>query len=88
MKKSRIIIITVVITLAVVFGLGLVFKAGKGKSDNATVVQIEEAKYGELIEIVSAPGEIEPKTNVEISAKVSARIIKLPYDELKSFFLT
>ncbi len=81
MKKSRVIVITVVITLVVIFGLGLVFKAGKGKSDNATVVQIEEAKYGELIEIVSAPGEIEPKTNVEISAKVSARIIKLPYDE-------
>ena len=81
MKKSRVIVITVVITLVVVFGVGLVFKAGSGKSNNATVVQIEEAKYGQLIEIVSAPGEIEPKTNVEISAKVSARIIKLPYDE-------
>jgi len=80
-KKSRVIVITVVITLVVVFGVGLVFKAGSGKSNNATVVQIEEAKYGQLIEIVSAPGEIEPKTNVEISAKVSARIIKLPYDE-------
>ena len=81
MKKSRVIIITVVITLLVVFGINLAFKAGSGKKDNATVVQIEEAKYGELVEIVSAPGEIEPKTNVEISAKVSARIIKLPYDE-------
>ena len=81
MRKSRVIIITVVITLVVIFGLGMALKAGKGKSDNATVVQIEEVKYGELIEIVSAPGEIEPKTNVEISAKVSARIIKLPYDE-------
>jgi len=80
-KKSRVIIITVVVTLVAVFGLGMVFKAGHGKSDNATVVQIEETRYGELIEIVSAPGEIEPKTNVEISAKVSARIIKLPYDE-------
>lgn len=81
MKKSRVIIITVGITLLVVFGISLAFKAGSGKKDNATVVQIEEAKYGELVEIVSAPGEIEPKTNVEISAKVSARIIRLPYDE-------
>jgi len=80
-KKSRVIIITVVVTLVAVFGLGMVLKAGKSKSNNATVVQIEEVQYGELIEIVSAPGEIEPKTNVEISAKVSARIIKLPYDE-------
>jgi len=80
-KKSRVIIITVVVTLVVVFGLGLILNAGKGKSNNATVVQLEEVKHGQLIEIVSAPGEIEPRTNVEISAKVSARIIKLPYDE-------
>ena len=81
MKKSRVIIITVVITLLVVFGISLAFKAGSGKKDNATVVQIEEAKYGELVEIVSAPGEIEPKTKVELSAKVSARIKELPYEE-------
>lgn len=81
MKKSRVIVITVVITLVVVFGLGMALNAGKGKTDNATVVQIEDVNNGKLIEIVSAPGEIEPKTNVEISAKVSARIIKLPYDE-------
>lgn len=81
MKKSRVIIITVVITLVVVFGLGMALNAGKGKTDNATVVQIEDVNNGRLVEIVSAPGEIEPKTNVEISAKVSARIIKLPYDE-------
>jgi len=80
-KKSRVIIITIVITLLVVFGVSLAFKAGSGKSDNATVVQIEEAEYGELIEIVSAPGEIEPKTNVEISARISARIVDLPYKE-------
>lgn len=81
MRKSRVVIITVVITLLVVFGAGLAMKAGSGKAKNATVVQIEEVRKGELVEIVSAPGEIEPKTNVEISAKVSARIIKLPYDE-------
>ena len=46
-----------------------------------TTVRIEKAQVGELVEFVSAPGEIEPKTNVEISAKVSARIIALPYDE-------
>ncbi len=57
--------------------IGVKFK-GPGKS---TVVRIEKAQRSELIEFVSAPGEIEPKTNVEISAKVSARIIELPYDE-------
>jgi len=50
-------------------------------SQRATVVRIEQAQLGELTEFVSAPGEIEPKTKVEISAKVSARIIELPYEE-------
>ena len=34
-----------------------------------------------LVEYVSAPGEIEPRSNVEISAKVSARVVALPYEE-------
>lgn len=45
------------------------------------VVRLENAQSGRLIEFVSAPGEIEPLSNVEISAKVSARVVALPYDE-------
>jgi HlyD family secretion protein len=45
------------------------------------VVRIEEVKRGNLTERVSATGEIEPKEMVQISAKVSARIIDMPYDE-------
>ena len=36
---------------------------------------------GDLVKVVSAPGQIEPKTNVEISAQVSARIVALPFRE-------
>jgi HlyD family secretion protein len=36
---------------------------------------------GDLAEVVQAPGEIEAKNHVSISAKVSARIIELPHDE-------
>ncbi len=82
MKKSRIIIIiVVVVVLVAVSGAGVVLRAkfkGPGKS---TTVRIEKAQNGELVEFVSAPGEIEPRTKVEISAKVSARIIELPYEE-------
>lgn len=67
--------------MVVLLGIGMAMKAKSKKSDNATTVQIEEVKRGKLTELVSAPGEIEPKTMVEISAKVSARIINLPYDE-------
>src|SRR5439155_8334922 len=32
-------------------------------------------------EIVSAPGQLQPKTKVLISAKTTARIIEMPYEE-------
>jgi len=80
-KKSRIIIITVIITLLVVSVVAIVYKVKTGASSKPTVVRIEKAQRGELIEFVSAPGEIEPLVKVEISAKVSARITELPYKE-------
>ncbi len=81
MKKSRIIIISVIITLVVVSVAAIVYKVKTGASSKPTVVRIEKAQRGELIEFVSAPGEIEPLVKVEISAKVSARITELPYEE-------
>ena len=81
MKKSHTVIITVVVTLAVVsVGAFLAWRKIYA-SRKATVVRIEQAERGELIEFVSAPGEIEPKTKVDISAKVAARIIELPFEE-------
>ncbi len=81
MKKPRIIIITVIITLVVVSAAAIVYKVKTGASSKPTIVRIEKAQRGELIEFVSAPGEIEPLVKVEISAKVSARITELPYEE-------
>ncbi len=81
MKKSRIIIITVIVTLAIVSALGIVYKIKTSASRKPTIIRIEKAQRGELIEFVSAPGEIEPRTDVAISAKVSARIIELPFEE-------
>jgi len=80
-KKSRIIIIVIIVLLVVVSGAGMAIRAKIKGPRKTTVVRLENAKRGELIEFVSAPGEIEPKTKVDISAKVSARIIELPYDE-------
>lgn len=81
MKKSRIVIITVIITLIVVFVIGGIISSKTKKPDKGPAVRIEPPGHGDLIEYISAPGEIEPKTKVEISAKVSARIVELPYDE-------
>jgi len=80
-KKSRIIIIVVVVVLVVVAGGGMAVRSRIKGSGRPTPVRIEKPELGELVETVSAPGEIEPKTKVEISAKVSARIVELPFEE-------
>ena len=81
MKKSRIIVIVVVVILVAASGVGVWVRMKLKGAGKPTVVRIESPQRSELIEFVSAPGEIEPKTKVEISAKVSARIVALPYEE-------
>lgn len=46
-----------------------------------TEVRVETVSRGDLVRVVSAPGAVEPQTNVEISAQVSARIVALPFRE-------
>lgn len=69
------------VTLAVVSAFGGLMWWKITASRKVVVVRVQKAQRGELIEFVSAPGEIEPKKKVEISAKVSARIVELPYEE-------
>lgn len=47
----------------------------------AVEVRFGDAATGTLERKINAPGEIEPKTKVEISAQVSARILELPFEE-------
>ena len=82
MRKKLKIIIILVVVLAVVGAGGSMFLRRRAKgAQKPTTARIEQPQQGTLVEYVSAPGEIEPKSNVEISAKVSARIVALPYDE-------
>jgi HlyD family secretion protein len=76
-KRRKWIIITIVtvVVLLVIGGLAYKYQKGKVKEE---VVRIEEVKRGDLTERVSATGEIEPKVVVQISARVSARIIDMP----------
>ena len=78
--KSRKIIVVVVVSAVILGGAGLMAWKSR-KSKQAETVRIEKAERGELTEFISAPGEIEPLKKVEISAKVSARIVELPYEE-------
>ncbi len=55
-------------------------KARFNKAEELPEVAVEEVTRGDLTRVVNAPGLIEPETSVEISARVSARIIALPFD--------
>ncbi|MHC4294342.1 MAG: efflux RND transporter periplasmic adaptor subunit [Planctomycetota bacterium] len=76
------VVVVVLVVLVIVSGLGWYFSAKTGKSgQKSTKVRIEAPVYGNLVEIVCAPGQVEPKTKVSISARVSARIVELPFKE-------
>ncbi len=82
MRKLWIIIIIVIIVLGLGVGGFMVVKGRSGGGGHKpTAVRLEQPGKGVLIEYVSAPGEIEPRSNVEISAKISARVVALPYEE-------
>jgi HlyD family secretion protein len=53
----------------------------RSDGSNATEVRMTEARKGVLVESVSAPGVVEPKLRVDVSAEVSARILELPARE-------
>lgn len=53
----------------------------RSDGSNATEVRMTEVKSGVLVESVSAPGVVEPKSKVDVSAEVSARILELPARE-------
>jgi len=73
MKKKVIWIgIGIVAVGGVVAGVAL-----KGGDDKIEVVQTEKVARREIVQKVSATGKIQPKTQVKISADVSAKITKL-----------
>ncbi len=81
MKKFIIIFFVIILILVVISAAGMALKGKISAAGKPTVVRVEQLQRGELVEIVSAPGAIEPKTKVSLSAKVSARIMELPYEE-------
>jgi HlyD family secretion protein len=77
------IIIVVVVVLLVGLGGAAALLAPRfmKQTPQGLVVRTEPASRGELVEVVAAPGVVKPVSKVAISARVSARIIELPFDE-------
>src|SRR4051812_15430669 len=73
------------VTAAVVGGAAYGITKWRSNSANADgpelIVRLEKAARGSLVETVSAPGTVQPKTKVSISARVAARIVELPLKE-------
>jgi HlyD family secretion protein len=78
------IFVAVLVAVLIVGGLatavGLRMRNGNTQAA-ATAVRVEPVARGDLVEVVSAPGQILPKDKVSISARVAARIVELPYEE-------
>jgi HlyD family secretion protein len=91
LKTLIIVVVSVVGTLGVLVGGGALLKragiggvgAAPGDAGQPTAVRTERAARGPLVELVSVPGEVqpEPQLRVPIAARVSARILELPFKE-------
>lgn len=72
MKKIIITLIVVAVVAA-----GFFMRSNGGDQPQATPVDITEVKRAEIIQKVNATGKIQPKTQINISADVSAKITNL-----------
>ena len=86
MKIVVAVILAVAATLGLVFLIGAHFHVSSSSQGEAVVVRIEPAIRGDLIEIVSSPGEIQPLKKMSVSAKVAAPIVELPHKEGEAVF--
>ena len=80
MKIVITIIVTVVVLLGGAAGVGFYMRKHAAEAE-VLAVRIEPATVGDLVEIVSATAQIQPRDKVSISARVAARIVELPFLE-------
>jgi len=76
MKKRYLVLGVVILVGAVAGGLSM-----RKKGEKAPEVQTKKAELAEIIQKVNATGKIQPKTQVKISADVSAKIIGMHVKE-------
>jgi HlyD family secretion protein len=76
-NKKVIIALVVLVVLAVIVGVSLRSRGG----DNAIQVSVQPAGRTTVIQTVTATGRIQPMTQVNISADVSAKIVRLEVKE-------
>jgi HlyD family secretion protein len=50
-------------------------------SETGERVRVQEIEPGRLVRTVSAPGELEPRRRIQISSRIAALIVEIPYEE-------
>src|SRR5438093_2594372 len=75
-RKPLLIGAAILVVVAVVSGMAL-----RGHGSKTPEVQTAKVVRQKIVQRVNGTGKIQPKTQVEISADVSAKIIKLPVKE-------
>lgn len=72
-KKKKIWIIIAILLVVVL----IIFAVNKGNTNRGLAVSVEEVKYGDIIETVSANGKIQPAQDVIISPYISGEVVEL-----------
>ena len=70
-----------VVGVVVVGPSAIAFLPTFGAGEEALAVRLAPVTSRELLETVSAPGELDPEIKVDVSAEVSARILEVPFRE-------
>lgn len=85
MRKFLIVMASVlglmVVGLVVAGPSALQYMPSFGSANDTLPVRIATVGARELVETVSAPGELDPEVKVDVSAEVSARILEIPFRE-------
>jgi HlyD family secretion protein len=79
-KKKNRLLLWGLIALLVVGGLGAAFMA-RARGGKDPEVQTSKVSRAKIVQTVNGTGKIQPRTQVKISADVSARITQLPVKE-------
>ncbi|HEK86540.1 MAG: efflux RND transporter periplasmic adaptor subunit [Candidatus Saccharicenans sp.] len=75
-KKRTFLFLTIIAIIALIIFLNL-----KASREKAIKVTVEKVKKQDITQVISASGEIKPKKNINISALVAGRVIKIGVKE-------
>ncbi len=84
MMKKLMIVLFILVLLGLI-GFAAI-KQSEANKDRSVKVRVNKPELGKLVETISAPGEIKPLHSVTISAKISGKVIELPFEEGDAVF--